>query len=125
MRREMPDHSAGTGPRREAVALAFQIEKSDDLAVLFRYQLDRLTAVTLLLALHGVEECSVEERQQAADQPSALVTLLVGTDHNAHCRDSSGLTVSVANADACCRSTAATSLRTTGAERRVERRDSD
>src|SRR6266576_2982335 len=80
MGRQMPDHSPGSGPSRQAVALALQIEQSDDRAVLVRYQLDRILGVSLLLALDGVEEGGVEERQEPADQPAALVFLLVRSD---------------------------------------------
>jgi hypothetical protein len=80
MGREMPDHPAGPGPSRQTVALALQVEQPDDAAVLLCHQLDRVSVVALLLALHRVEEGGVEEGQEPTDQPAALVSVVVRTD---------------------------------------------
>src|SRR5262252_6498773 len=84
VRCEVPDHSAGSRPGGQAVALALHVDQSDDHAVLLRYQFDRISFVALFFTLDGVEERGVEERQQPADQPTTLVSLLIRTDHEVH-----------------------------------------
>jgi hypothetical protein len=86
MRREMPDHPAGARPRGETVAPALKVEQADDLALLLRHQLDRRFVVVLLASLDGVEERRVEEGEQTADQPAALVALFIGADLDSHAR---------------------------------------
>jgi len=76
----VPNHPARSRARGQTVAFALQVEKSDDRSILVCYQLDRISFVALLLALDGIEECRVEKRQQAADQPATLVSLFVRTD---------------------------------------------
>src|SRR6266508_1504369 len=91
MRRQVPDHSPGSGPWGQAFAFAFQVKKTDDRPAFLCNQLDRLPLVALLLALDGVEKRGVEERQQAADKPATLVLLLIRTDHDTHHRECDAL----------------------------------
>src|SRR5947208_10352176 len=56
MRREMPDHPAGSRPCGQPITFALHVEKADDLAILLRDQLDRRFVVALFLALDGIEK---------------------------------------------------------------------
>jgi hypothetical protein len=81
---QVPDHPATAGPVVETVAFALEIQQADDLAVGVGDELDRRPFVALLLSLDGIEERRVEERQEAAAQPTRLVRSLVWSDHDAH-----------------------------------------
>src|SRR5438105_334984 len=61
MGRDMPDHASASRPCGQAVTIALHVEKTDDLALLLRDQLDRRLVVVLFLALDRIEEGGVEE----------------------------------------------------------------
>jgi len=85
MHREVPDHSADTGPllaHSPGQLLAFGVDEPDDLAAAIRHELDRVMLVVLLGLANVVEERRVEERQNPTDEPTALIFVSIWADHD-------------------------------------------